>query len=207
MSSKHLFTYDDPPNQRHLDQIVHLLQGHGVIAISTGTNWVFAADPTSKKANERIRALKPDHPADRPFALLCSSISMATSMTIIDGGAYRLLHRIWPGAFTVILKGSRSLPRVLKTKRAVVGVRVPDDKLTLAIIEHFGGPLMVSTVPTLPDGNHLTLGYEVQEQFGHGIDMVVDLGEELPGTETTVVDLSQGEIEIVREGAGDVGLL
>ena len=207
MSSEHLFTYLDPPNLRHLDQIVHVLRSHGVVAISTGTNWAFAADPTSKKANERIRALKPKHPADRPFALLCSSISMATSMTIIDGGAYRLLNRLWPGAFTVILKGSRALPRVLKTKRLVVGVRVPEDALALAIIEHFGGPLMVSTVPKGADGTPVTLGYEVQEQFGHGLDLVIDLGEELPGTETTVLDLSQGDVEVIREGAGDLGLL
>lgn len=202
--SDHLYTYIDPPNHKHLEQIVDVLRHNGVIVMSTGTNWAFAADPTSKKAHERIRALKPDHPVDRPFALLCDSISMATTMTLIDGGAYRQLHRLWPGAYTVLLGASKKLPRVLKTKRAVVGVRIPDDPLALLIVEAFGGPLMVSTVPGRPDGGHLTMGYEVAEMFGHAVDLVVDLGEELAGTETTVLDMTSGELVLVRQGAGPI---
>ncbi len=204
---EHLYTYIDPPNARHLDQIVDVLRNHGVIAVPTGLNWAFAADPTSKKASTRIRQLKPAHPKDQPFSLLCKDISMATSMTTIDGGAFRMLNRVWPGAFTVLLKSNRKLPRLLKTKREVVGVRIPDDPLTRAIVDHFGGPLMVSTVPRDADGQHLRMGYQVHESHGHGLELVVDLGDELPGTQTTVVDLTGGVPEIVREGAGDVGLL
>lgn len=204
---EHLYTHIDPPNTRHLDQIVAVLRDHGVIAVPTGTNWAFAADPTSKKASARIRQLKPEHPKDQPFSLLCRDISMATSMTAIDGGSFRILNRVWPGAFTVLLKSKRKLPRLLWTKRDVVGVRIPDDALTLAIVDRFGGPLMVSTVPRGDDGQHLRMGYEVHESHGRGLDLVVDLGDVLPGTETTVVDLTSGVAEIVREGAGDVGLL
>ena len=204
---EHLYTYIDPPNLRHLDQIVEVLRRNGVIAVPTGTNWAFCADPTSKKAGVRIRQLKPGHPREQPFSLLCRDISMATAMTTIDGSAFRMLNRMWPGAFTVLLKSNRALPRLLKTKREVVGVRIPDDPLTLAIVEHFGGPLMVSTVPRDPNGQHLRMGFEVHEAHGHGLDLVVDLGDELPGTQTTVVDLTSGAPEVIREGAGDLDLL
>lgn len=204
---EHLYTYADPPNVRHLDQIVGVLRNNGVIAVPTGTNWAFCADPTSKKANQKIRLLKPGHPKERPFSLICKDISMATSMTTIDGSAFRMLNRVWPGPFTMLLKSNRQLPRLLKTKREVVGVRIPDDALTLAIVEHFGGPLMASTVPRGDDGQHLRMGYEVFEAHGHGVDLVVDLGDELPGTQTTVVDLTSGAPEIIREGAGDIELL
>lgn len=203
---EHLYTYLDPPNERHLEQIVDCLRHDGVVAISTGTNWVFAGSPTSKRADQRIRRLKPDHPADRPFALLCSDISMATSMTLIQGTAYRVLKRIWPGPFTVILKASHELPRVLKTKRRVVGVRIPEDALARLILERLDGPLMVSTVPDLPSGAP-TMGFEVHEAFGDGLDLVVDLGEPVAGLETTVVDLSGDSLEVVREGAGSLELL
>ncbi len=205
--SLHLYTYADPPNPKHVDQILDVLRHDGVIAMSTGTNWAFAADPTSKKANQRIQRLKPNHSNDRPFSLMCSDIAMATTMTAIDGSAYRRLRRIWPGPFTVLLKASRQLPRVLKTKRAIVGVRIPDDPFALHLIERFGGPLVVSTVPKNPDGTYLTMGYEVQELFGHALDLVVDLGEPLPATETTVLDLTSGEVEVVRQGVGDISLL
>lgn len=205
--SEHLYTYIDPPNPRHLDQIADVLRSDGVIAIPTGTSWAIAADPTSKKAHQRISRLKPDRPKDRPFALLCSDISMATRMTVIDGSAYRVLRRMWPGAYTVLLRSNHDLPRLLKTKRAVVGVRVPDDALAIAIVEHYAGPLMVTTVPRPDEGPAYTLGYEVFEAIGAGLDLVVDLGEPVDGTETSVIDMSQGGIEIIREAAGDVSLL
>jgi len=204
---EHLYTYNDPPNPRHLDQIAEVLRSNGVIALPTGTNWAFCADPTSKKANQRIRMLKPGHPKELPFSLLCKDISMATMMTTIDGSAFRMLNRVWPGPFTMLLKSNRQLPRLLKTKREVVGVRIPDDPLTLAIVEHFGGPLMASTVPRGDDGQHLRMGYEVFEAHGHGLELVVDVGDELPGSQTTVVDLTSGAPEVVREGAGDISLL
>lgn len=198
---EHLYTYVDPPNARHLDEIVDVLDGGGIIALPTGTSWAFAGLATSKKADKAIRRLKPGHPDNRPFALMCHDISMATSMTRIDGAAYRLLRRLWPGPYTVLLNANHQLPKVLKTKRAVVGVRIPQDPLATAILEYLGSPLMVSTVPRL-DGVLPTMGFEVQERFGHGLDLVVDLGDPLPGVETTVLDLTSGDIEIVREGAG-----
>ncbi|TNE92376.1 MAG: threonylcarbamoyl-AMP synthase [Deltaproteobacteria bacterium] len=205
--SEHLYTHIDPPDQRHLDQIVDVLRDHGVIALGTGTNWAFVADPTSRAANEAIRRLKPTHPKEQPFSLLCASIAMATEMAMVDATAYRVLKRAWPGPFTVLLPANRALPRLLKTKRKVVGCRVPDAPLALAILEHFGGPLMATTVPRRADGSVLTMGYEVFETHGHGLDLVVDLGDPLPGTETTVVDMSSGAVEIIREGAGDIELL
>ena len=203
----HLYTYADPPNPRHLQQISDLLRNHGVVAIPTGTSWAFCADPTSKKANNRIRLLKPDRPKEQPFSLLCRDISMATSMTTIDGSAFRTLNRIWPGPFTVLLRSNRQLPRLLKTKREVVGVRVPASPLAMAIVDHFGGPLMVSTVPRDSEGQHLRMGYQVFESYGHGLDLVVDLGDELSGAETTVVDMTSGAIEVIRAGVGDPSLL
>ncbi len=199
----HLYTYIDPPNHGHLDRIVRVLRDGGVIAMPTGTNCAFAASPASKKANLTLRRLKPDHPKDRPFALLCGSISSAAGMTRIDGRTFRVLNGIWPGPYTVLLASGPALPRLLKTKRAVLGVKVPDDALAMAILETWGGPLVVTTVPPTEQGP-VTMGFEVHETWGHVIELVVDLGEPLPGTETTVLDMSDGGLEIVRVGAGDV---
>ncbi|MEZ4317438.1 MAG: L-threonylcarbamoyladenylate synthase [Myxococcota bacterium] len=205
--SEHLYTYLSPPNPKHLARIVEVLQHDGVIAMSAGPNWVFASSPTSRRATQRIRQLKPDHPDDRPFSLLCADVAMASTMATVDGATYKLLKRIWPGSYTVILKSGRALPRLLATKRKAVGARVPDDPLAMLIVGAWGGPLLISTVPLDADGRHHTLGYEVFERYGHALDLVVDLGEPLDGTETTVIDVSGGELVLVREGAGDVSLL
>lgn len=204
MSAEHLYTWDDPPNERHLDQVVDLLRRDGVIALSTGTSWAFAADPASRKANQRLVRLKPLRDADRPYSLLCNSVSMASSMAAIDGQAYRLLNRIWPGPYTVLLPAGPGLPRVLKTRRKVVGVRVPEARLASLVIERFGGPIVVTTVPRNDDGQALTLGYEIVERYGHALDLVLDLGDPVEGVETTVLDLSAGEPQVIREGVGPV---
>lgn len=205
--AEHLYTYVDPVNRKHLDQIVEVLRGGGLLAMPAGTNWVFAADPTSKKALARLQQLKPNRPEDRPYALLCADISMATDVATVDGRLYKLLKRAWPGPYTIILPSGRGLARMLTTKRKVVGVRVPDDPLAMAILDAWQGPLLISTVPKGPDGQLRTLGFEVAEAFERGVDLVVDLGEPLPGTETTVLDLADGDLQVIRQGAGDLAIL
>lgn len=198
---EHLYTYVDPPNERHLDQITELLQRGGVIALSTGTSWAFCADPSSKKALERVIRLRPNHPEGLPFSLICKDISMASRVAVIGGQAYRFLHRVFPGPYTVLLHSQKKLPKLLGSKRTKVGLRIPDAPLCQAIIERFGGPLLVSSVPPGP-GGPLSMGWEVFETHGHALDYVVDLGEEVPGHRTTVVDLTTDEPVVVREGIG-----
>lgn len=209
--SQHIYTYDDPPSERDLEQIVRLLADDGVIAYPTDDNWAFGCDAASSKALDRIHRLKPSHPKEQPFSLICSSMSMAAEVGNIDNQAYRLLRRAWPGPYTVLLPAGRSLPRQIKDKRRVVGVRIPSCKLVLAIVEKFGKPLATTSVPDIadpqdPKSGHLRpphFGYEVHDVFGHALDLVVDLGAELTGRESTVVDLSEGYAQVVRVGLGD----
>lgn len=206
----HLYTYDDPPAERDLTKLVAALENGGVIAYPTDVNWAFGCDCASSKALDRIHLLKPSHPKDRPFALICSSISMAAEYTVIDNAAYRMLKKAWPGPFTVLLQASKNFPRQLKDKRRVVGIRIPAAPLLLALVERLGRPLATTSLPPLSGPTEADeipvvakFGYEVFETFGHGIDYVADLGHELPGTETTIVDLVDGTPVLVRRGAGD----
>jgi tRNA threonylcarbamoyl adenosine modification protein (Sua5/YciO/YrdC/YwlC family) len=208
---QHLYTYNDPPSERDLAQILRVLEDDGVVAYPTDQNWAFGCDASSSKALDRIHRLKPSHPKDRPFALICASISMAADVANIDNAAYRVLRRAWPGAYTVLLNAGRNLPRQIKDKRRIVGVRIPSCALLLAVVERFGKPLASTSVPEIQDPvepksgfmRPPRFGYEVQEVYGHALDLVIDLGSELTGQESTVVDMSQGFAEIVRVGAGD----
>ena len=204
---EHIYTHDDPPNQRHLDQICETLNKNGVVAIPAGTRWMFCCDAGSKKAVQRMLSLKPGRDERKPLSLVCSSISMATEMANIDGYAFKTINRIVPGHFTVLLKSSRMLPKILKNKREVVGVRIPDAPITLAVVEQFGRPLVATSVPEDASGQTLTMGYQIADTHGHGLDLVDDLGDELDGQPTTIIDLTQGDLEVIREGAGDLSLL
>jgi tRNA threonylcarbamoyl adenosine modification protein (Sua5/YciO/YrdC/YwlC family) len=202
----HLFTWIDPIRESHMDKIREVLASDGVIAIHMDEAWVFACAASSSKGVERIRRMKPDHPKNQPFSLVCSSISMASTICTIGDQDYRWLKKALPGPFTVILGRHASLPRLIKDKRREVGLRIPKDPLVMAIIGTFGSPLAVSTIPikNAANGNtHPTFGSEVSEVWGHSIDLIADLGNGSPCGETTIVNLTAGFPELVRAGAGD----
>ncbi len=209
--SEHLYTFTDPINEKDVDKAIAVLENDGIIAYPTDFNFAFGCDATKPALLEKIKLLKPDHPKERPFGLLCSSMSMVSEVANIDNWAYRLLKKAWPGPYTILLPSSRSLPKQIHDKRKVVGVRVPKNPLLLAIVEKFGKPLATTSVPnvTAHDSSGQLVqrppqfGYEVYEKFGHGIDLLLDLGDEVSGEESSVVDMSEDSPEIVREGVGD----
>jgi tRNA threonylcarbamoyl adenosine modification protein (Sua5/YciO/YrdC/YwlC family) len=201
---EHLYTHIDPPNERDLKRVSTILDAGGVVALPAGTTWMFCCDAASKKGVAQIRLLKPMHPKEKPFSLICSSISMASQMARIDNHAYRSLSRICPGHFTILFKSTKFVPKLLGNKRATVGIRIPNEPLTLALVEHYGKPLIATSVPDDEEGFAMTMGYAIQDVYGHGLDMVLDLGEELIGQETTILDFTSGEAEVVRQGAGEL---
>jgi len=199
----HIYTYINPTSERDLDRVCKVLEHDGVIAYPMDVNWAIGCDASSVKALDRIRRLKPTHPKDRPFSLICSDIAMASTVANIDNNQYRALKKCWPGPYTVILKRQRSLARQIKDKRPVVGVRIPETPLIRDLVARLGRPLATTSVPLLADGQEAKFGYQIIEEFGHGFDILLDLGEELPGLESTVIDFSEDEPVVIRVGVGD----
>jgi tRNA threonylcarbamoyl adenosine modification protein (Sua5/YciO/YrdC/YwlC family) len=211
--ANHIYTYDDPPSEKDVALTCRVLADGGVIAYPTDVNWAFAADAANIKAIDKIRKLKPHHPREQPFSLVCNNISMVSSIAVVDNLAYRILKKILPGPYTIILQSAKSLPRQIKDKRKTVGIRVPDSRLVAALVESFGKPLATTSVPGIPKSKNAKdleiprLGYEVEQYFGHGIELVLDLGQELLGLETTIIDLTNEEPVLIREGVGDISFL
>ena len=199
---KHLFTYADPVPERHLDEICQVLERDGVLAYPTDVNWALGCDARSLKAVEKMRRIKRMHPKSQPFSLICSGMSMAGKVANIDNRAYKVLRKLLPGAYTVILKSNRSLARQIKDKRLNVGIRIPQCALLSAITARLDRPLATSTMLT-EEEQELRFGYEIQEKYGHALDMVIDLGTEINHAETTIIDFTTELPLIVRKGAGD----
>ena len=208
----HLFTYDDPPAERDIRRAMEVLGRDGVLAYPNDLNWAFGCHAASSKALDRVRLLKPAHPRERPFGLVCSSIAMAADYAVISNAAYRVLKRAWPGPYTILLAATRTLPRQLKDKRRVVGIRIPASAMVRTLVERLGSPLATTSVPVtgraagdeLPQPPHF--GYQVFEEFGHAVDLVLDFGTELPGLESTVIDWTGPTPVVLRPGAGDPAL-
>jgi len=201
--TQHIYTYINPTSARDLSVACRALENDGVIAYPTDVNWAFGCKPSSRKAMEKIRSLKPFHPKEQPFSLLCNSLSMIASVAHIENFSYRLIKRALPGPYTFILNRTHDLPRQIKDKRKTVGVRIPDSPLLSDLIEMFGGPIATTSLPGQGEGEKpLTFGYEIESLYGHGIDVILDLGDEVHGNETTIVDFTDGTVLVRREGIG-----
>ena len=135
---------------------------------------------------------------------MCGSLSVASQFVILDQAQFRLARRLLPGPYTIILEKNRMLPRIVPSFRSEVGIRIPKSPLLLELLTRLGRPIATTS---LPEESNISFGYQIEEQFGHSLDLILDLGEEVANQLTTIIDLSSGEPEIVREGVGDTAKL
>ena len=193
------------PQPRVIRQVVECLKDGGVIVYPTDTLYGIGCDITKKKAIEKIYQIK-QQDKTRPFSFICSDLTNISKYARVDNQAYRIMKRVLPGPYTFILEGSREVPKMMLTKRKTAGIRVPDNAIALAIVEELGNPI-ISTTARLPNASEVELDPSfLHDQFGSQVDMVID-GGWVGGTESSVIDFTGGEVEILREGAGDVSRL
>jgi tRNA threonylcarbamoyl adenosine modification protein (Sua5/YciO/YrdC/YwlC family) len=194
-----LTLHPETPQVRHLERIVELLQRDGVIAYPTDTLFGLGCLVSRKKAVDRIQLLKGRDPK-KPMSILCSDMEMFCRYTRhLETPTFRILKQMLPGPYTVLLPASREVPRYLQNKQ-VVGLRIPDHPFCRALVAMLGEPI-ITTSAALPDQPVLNTAWELEEELGHALDLVVDCGQPL-GIPSTIVDLCGEEPILVRQGAG-----
>ena len=205
MTMKIVELHPDNPQPRLVRQIVAVLNDGGTIALPTDSGYAVACMLGNKDGMDvirRIRNLDDKH----NFSLLCQSFGQLGELVIVDNKAYRTIKALTPGAYTFILPATKEVPRMtLNKKKKTVGVRLPDHKVTQAIVEELGAPLLCSTLIMPGEEEPLTDGHEVDERIGNQVDLVIvgPVGSEGP---TTVIDFTSGSPVVARRGAGDTSL-
>jgi tRNA threonylcarbamoyl adenosine modification protein (Sua5/YciO/YrdC/YwlC family) len=194
--------HPDNPQLRLIKQAVEILRKGGVIAYPTDSSYALGCHIGDKQALDRIRRIRQVSKTHN-FTLVCRDLSEVGVYAKVDNNVYRLLKHYTPGPYTFILEATGEVPRrLLNVKRKTIGLRVPDNPISLALLEELGQPLMSSTL-LMPDTKlPLNDPYEIRQQLEHQVDLVIDGGHcELEPT--TVVDLVSGIPEIIRVGKGD----
>lgn len=189
----------DHPEPRKIQRVVEVLERGGLIAYPTDTVYGLGCDPLNKQAIDRLYQLK-GMPRTKPLALICKDLSDIARYAIVENPEYRLLKRFLPGPYCFVLKATRDVPKLLMTKQKTVGIRVPNHAVPRAIVEALGRPLVSTTAGR--DDEPMIDPWTIEESFA-GLDLVLE-ADACGATPTTVVDLSDGTIRIVREGAGPV---
>ncbi|MBF0302555.1 MAG: threonylcarbamoyl-AMP synthase [Desulfamplus sp.] len=202
----------DNPQPRLISKVVSLLREGGVIAYPTDTFYGIGCDIMNKKAIERVYQLK-NRDKNEPFSFICSDLKHISEYAKVSNFAYRNMKRVLPGPFTLILPGSKMVPKIMLTKRKTAGIRVPDNNIVLAIARELGHPILSTSASddkgSKKAGNDKSNVFSdpslIYDHFGDLLDAVID-GGPVPNVASSVVSLIDDIPEIIRCGAGDVSV-
>lgn len=190
------------PQARLLATAADIIRRGGVAAVPTDTTYALVCQPGDKTAVDKIRRLR-RLPAQHYFALLCADLSVLGQYAKVDNTSFRILKHYTPGPFTFVLPATRDVPRrLVHAKRKTLGLRVPDHVVLRALLEQLEGPLITSTLRMPEDDLPLTDALEIRDRLQRQIDLVIDAGP-IGVAATTVVDLTLGVPELVRQGLGE----
>lgn len=194
--------HPDNPQERVLNQIAEVLRKGGIIIFPTDTIYGIGCDFNNQQAIERICRIKNIQPAKAQFSFICKDLSeLNVYASNISNPTFRFLKAHIPGPYTFILNATKLVPKLLKTKKDTVGIRVPEHKISLAIAAALGNPIMSTSLPQNEYVEFYTDPEIIHEQFGHLVDLVVDGG--IGNTEvSTVISLIDDTPELIRQGAG-----
>lgn len=198
--------HPDNPQSRLIRQAVDIIRAGGLIVYPTDSAYALGCQIGDKKAQDRIRRLR--RLGERHnFTLVCRDLSEISVYAKVENTHYRLLKSLTPGPYTFIHRATKQVPRrLMNEKRKTIGIRIPDNRIALALLEELGEPLMSSTLILPGDEMPLTDPYEMRQALEHDVDLVIDGG--YCGIEpTTVVDLEGDVPEVVRAGKGDASAL
>ena len=192
------------PDERKIKIIADNLRKGGVIIYPTDTVYAMGCDIEHHEAIERICQLKNINPLKAQLSFICNDLSHLSEYTkAIGTPLYRFLKQYLPGPFTFILPASKKVPKLLRTKKETVGIRVPDNLICKAIIAELGHPIISTSLP-IPDGEEILSDPEIIfELFEDRVDYVIDGG--FGGMVTsTIVDCTLSPPEVIREGLGEI---
>lgn len=199
--------YPENPNERLIQQITEVLQKGGIIIYPTDTVYGLGCDITNSKAIEKICRIRGIKPEKANFSFICYDLSHISDYTRqIDNETYRVIKKALPGPFTFIFNANKNVPKLLSSNKKTVGIRIPDNSIARAIVKALGNPIVSTSIHDDDEIIEYSTDPElIHEKYEEIVDLVIDGG--YGGNEpSTIVDCSEGEFEIIRQGKGDLSI-
>jgi len=197
--------HPDNPNPRKINTVVECLLDGGVIIYPSDTVYGFGCDIYNKKAVARIANIKGINIRKQKFSFICSSLSNISKFTKpISNETYKLMKRNLPGPFTFIIDANNNIPKIFKTNRKKLGIRVPKHNIPLEIVKKLENPIISSSVKENDKIIEYSTDPEIMyDKFKNLVDIVIDSGftGNLP---STIIDCTKSDFEIIRQGKGNI---
>lgn len=196
--------FEENPNEREIDKVVKVLKQGGLIIYPTDTVYGLGCDITNTKAMEKVARIKGIKLNKANFSFVCYDLSnLSDYVKQIDSSTFKILKRNLPGPYTFVLPGNNSLPKAFKNKNTV-GIRIPDNNIIRELVKKLGNPIMSTSIYDEDDLIEYTTDPElIYEKWENLVDVVIDggYGDNIP---STIIDLSDGEVTVLREGKGSI---
>ena len=195
-------------DDRLIQQAVKILQKGGLIIFPTDTVYAIGCNLNNKKAMNKLAAFKGLKLKKTRFSIICHDIShLSEFVKHIDRPAFKLLNKSLPGPFTFILQATNDIPRLFDTNRKEIGIRIPDNNIIREIVKELGNPIATTSLHDKEDEikDYFIDPYVIYERFDNEVELIIDGGQGRLEA-STVVDLSQGQAQIIRQGIGEIDL-
>lgn len=197
--------YPENPDPRKISQVIDVLQKGGVIIYPTDTVYGMGCDIFNQKAIERIGLIKGVKPKKEHFSFICYDLSNISEYTrSLSTPVFKLMKKALPGPFTFILAANNKVPKLLNSKKKTVGIRVPDHSIPRLLVKELGQPILTTSIRDEDDVIEYSTDPElIYEKYKDLVDVVIDGGYG-NNVASTVVDCSSDQIEVIREGLGEI---
>jgi tRNA threonylcarbamoyl adenosine modification protein (Sua5/YciO/YrdC/YwlC family) len=189
------------PKPRAVSQVADILKKGGIIVYPTDTVYGLGCLITNKQGIDKINQIKT---SKKPKSIMFSDIKEISQYAKVSNEAFRLMRLLLPGPYTFILPSTRLVPRLLQRDRKAVGVRIPEHWFCKSIVEMAGEPIITTSIPLSDERIHVD-PLQIEEQFGHMVDIIVDSGI-LPDIPSTILSLETDTLEIIRRGLGSIDM-
>lgn len=197
--------HPENPQPRDLERVLDILRDGGVIIYPTDTVYGIGCDITNKKAVERVAKLKGEKVEKANFSIICYDLSHISDYAKhVDNRTFKMMKKGLPGPFTFILEASNKIPKMFTAKKKTIGIRIPNHNIPREIVRLLGNPIVTTSIKDEDEMIEYSTDPElIHEKFENLVDCVIDggYGNQIA---STIVDCSSGEIEVIREGLGDI---
>lgn len=195
--------HPEDPAPRLISQVVDILKDGGIIIYPTDTVYGIGCDMFNRKAVEKVCNIKGIKPEKANFSVICHDLSHISDFTRhFDNHTFKLMKKYLPGPFTFILPANNNIPKLFRSKKKTVGIRIPDNNIALEIVKKLGNPILNSSIHDSDEIIEYTTDPElIYESYENKVAAVINggFGNNVP---STIIDCSDGDATVVRQGLG-----
>ena len=206
MEAELIKLYDDNPDIRKIEKIAKVLSDGGLVIYPSDTVYGLGCDITKQKAVERVKQIKGTKGTKTNLSFICHDLSHLSEYTRrVDTPVFKLMKKLLPGPYTFILQSSSKVPKLFNAKKKTVGIRVPDNNILRELVRELGNPIVSTSITDDEDEiiENSTDPELIFEKYQKVVDIVIDGG--YGGlTPSTILDCSDGDVEVIREGKGEL---